>query len=70
MNIKGQCLPNVATRTKFLERNLVNISAITSVVIVVKGHLLEQLLPTFIYFESYCCYDSKSSSILYSSWLV
>lgn len=50
MNIKGQCLPNVATRTIFLKRNLFNVSVITSVVIAVKGHLLEQLLPAIYLF--------------------
>lgn len=55
MTIKAQCLSNIATRTKFLKRNLFNVSAITSVVVAVKGHLLEQLLPAFIYFENCCC---------------
>lgn len=50
MNIKGQCLPNVATRITFLKRNLFSVIAITSVITAVKRYILEQLLPEIYMF--------------------
>lgn len=49
MNIKGQCLPNVATRITFLKRNF-SVIAITSVITAVKRYILEQLLPEIYMF--------------------
>lgn len=50
MNIKGQCLPNVATRITFLKRNLFSVIAITSVITAIKRYILEQLLPEIYMF--------------------